>query len=221
MYDGANSAPQQTEAVAFGTMYMLQVIESEIDTDRTRTENVSNIVSNLSDAMASAKGADQVSSLCLYGSVAILGAIAYEKDTFGVYSTFIRDALDSLTNSNANSAPQEMANASYRMVDMLSIIAYEEGVNSKQISNVNDTLSSNNKSASGAPQQTANGLYRSAELIYLISQKTSSSKVANLIDNLLDDMYESNNNCKSALQQITNGMKTIYYMLMAIAYGRA
>ena len=63
MYNGANSAPQQTQAVAFGTMYMLQVIESEIDTDRSRTENVSSLVSSLTDSMSSAKGADQVSSL--------------------------------------------------------------------------------------------------------------------------------------------------------------
>ena len=129
--------------------------------------------------------------------------------------------MDSLTGANVNSAPQEMANASYRMVDMLSIIAYEEGVNSDAISKINDTLSSNNKSLSGAPQQTANGLYRSAELIYIISQKAYSSKVSGLIYDLLDDMYESNNNCKSAPQQITNGMTTIYYMLMCIAYGLA
>ena len=221
MYNSAESAPQQTQAMAFGAMYMLYILESEIDTDRSRTSLVSDLVSSITDSASSAEGAPQVSALSLYGCVAILGAIAYEKDTFGVYQEFISQTINSLTDANTTSAPQEMANAAYRMVDMLTILAYIEGVDSSLISNVNDTLSQNNQNLSGAPQQTANGLYRAAELLYLISQKAYSSKVSDLIYDLLDEMYTANESCSSAVQQTTNGMSTIYYMVMVLAMAKA
>ena len=136
-------------------------------------------------------------------------------------SNTISQTINSLTDANTTSAPQEMANAAYRMVDMLTILAYIEGVDSSLISNVNDTLSQNNKNLSGAPQQTANGLYRAAELLYLISQKAYSSKVSDLIYDLLDEMYTANESCSSAVQQTTNGMSTIYYMVMVLAMAKA
>ncbi len=217
MYNDASSSPQQTSAAALGSMYMLKIIVDS-SCGWSRSESVSDLVSRITDQLGSLDGAPQVSALCLYGCVLELCAIAYEKDRYGAFNDLISSVSDSLFDSDTSSAVQEMALASYRMVDVLSIIAAEEGCSTDMISSINDTLSRNNAGLSGAPQQTANGLYRSAELLYLISQKAFSYSAANRVSGLLDNMYEDNNRCESAVQQTTNGMVTIYLMLRAIAY---
>lgn len=221
MYNAAESAPQQTSAAAMGSMYMLSLILSEISSNQPRKDAVSGVVSTISDQISKVDGAPQVSSLSLYGCDYILGAIAYEKDWTGLYSDLIASTLDNLTSADTSSAVQEMALASYRMVDMLSIIALEEGVSSSTVTAINDILSSNNASMTGAPQQTANGLYRSAELLKYISQKTCSSTTAAMVSVLLDGMYSDDDKCSSAVQQTSNGMMTVYLMLYYIALDHA
>ena len=221
MYDASESAPQQTSAAALGSMYMLNFILNEISSNQARRDAVSDIVSAISDEVDKVEGAPQVSALSLYGCVYILSAIAYEKDTFGLYSEFIDSVLDHMANANPNSAVQEMALASYRMVDLLEIIALEEGVSSTTVTAIEDLLAENDKSTSGAPQQTANGLYRAAELISFIAQENCSAMTAIQISNLLDGMYDDNKTCESAVQQTTNGMSTVYLMLYAVAQDKA
>ena len=220
MYNDSESAPQQTSAVAFGSMYMLSSIVNST-CSRSRREAVSDIVKSITDSVGSVDGAPQVSALSLYGCVYELCAIAYEKDRLGAFNELITSVIDDLTNADTNSAVQEMAAASYRMVDILSIIAIEDGCSSELVLDINDTLAQNNANLSGAPQQTANGLYRSAELIYLISKQDCSSYTANRIYDLFNNMYEDNDKCQSAVQQTSNGMVTIYLMLRTIAYEKA
>lgn len=221
MYNNAESAPQQTSAAAMGSMYMLSMILSEISSNQQRREAVSNVVSTIGDQISKVEGAPQVSALSLYGCDYVLGGIAYDKDWTGLYSDVIASTLDQLTSVETSSAVQEMALASYRMVDLLSIIAMEEGVSTSTVTAVNDILSSNNASATGAPQQTTNGLYRSAELITYISQKTCSSTTSSKISLLLTSMYSDDDKCNSAVQQTSNGMSTIYLMLYYIALDKA
>ena len=221
LYNDSESAPQQTSAMALGSLYMLYFIIGNTCEDQNRIDAVSELVSSITDTVGEFDGAPQVSALSLYGCVYELCAIAYEKDRYGVYSDLITSVIDDLTTADTSSAVQEMAVASYRMVDVLSIIAIEDGCSSELVSNINDTLTKNNANLSGAPQQTANGLYRSAELVYLISQKKCSILTANKIYSLLNSMYEDNDNCQSAVQQTTNGMATIYLMLRTIAYEKA
>jgi len=221
MYNNAESAPQQTSAAAMGSMYMLSLILSEISSNQPRKDAISNIVSTIGDQIGTVEGAPQVSALSLYGCDYVLGGIAYDNDWTGLYSDIIASTLDNLTSANTSSAVQEMALASYRMVDLLSIIALEEGVSSSTVTAINDILSSNNSSATGAPQQTTNGLYRSAELLKYISQKTCSSSTASRISLLLDSMYSDDNKCNSAVQQTSNGMTTVYLMFYYIALDKA
>lgn len=221
MYKDAESAPQQTSAVAFGSMYMLNFIVRDVCTSQSRIDAISDIVSKITDSVQSVDGAPQVSALSLYGCVYELCAIAYEKDRFGLYNDIIKSVTDGLSNTDTSSAVQEMALASYRMVDALSIIALEVGCSSDKVSSINDRLKTNNAGLSGAPQQTANGLYRSAELLYLIAAQDCSSYTSGRVYDLLDGMYEDNDSCKSAVQQTSNGMTTIYMMLRAIAYDKA
>ena len=221
LYESSESAPQQTSAAALGSMYMLNIILNEISSNQARKDAVSDIVSKISDQIDQVDGAPQVSALSLYGCVYILSAIAYEKDTFGVYDEFIASVLDMLTNANPSGAPQEMALASYRMVDLLEIIALEDGVSSSAVTAIEELLAENNNTVSGAPQQTANGLYRAAELITFISAEACSRSTASRISDLLDGMYEDNKQCESAVQQTTNGMTAVYLMLYAVAQDKA
>lgn len=221
MYDASESAPQQTSAAALGSMYMLNIILNEISSNQARRDAISEIVSTITDEVGKAEGAPQVSALSLYGCVYVLSAIAYEKDILGTYSELIDSVLDNLSNANPSSAVQEMAVASYRMVDLLEIIAFEEGVSSTIITAIEELLLENDKTVSGAPQQTANGLYRAAELISYIAKEDCSRTVASKISGLLDSMYEDNDRCESAVQQTTNGMSTVYLMLYAIAQDKA
>ncbi len=221
MYDSAESAPQQTSAAALGSMYMLNIILNEISSNQARRDAVSKIVSTIGDEVSKVDGAPQVSSLSLYGCVYILSAIAYEYDTFGLYSILISSATDALADADPNSAVQEMALASYRMVDLLEVIALEKGVSSTTVTAIDQILRDNNEGLEGAPQQTANGLYRAAELIYYIAQEDCSAVAAYSISSLLDSMYEDNDLCQSAVQQTSNGMVTVYMMLRSVAQDKA
>jgi len=221
MYESSESAPQQTSAAALGSMYMLNIILNEISVSQARKDAVGEIVSKIGDQVGQVEGAPQVSALSLYGCVYILSAIAYEKDTFGIYGEIIDSVLDMLTNTNLSGAPQEMALASYRMVDLLEIIALEDGVSSSTVTAIEQLLAENDKTVSGAPQQTANGLYRAAELISFIAVEDCSRAAANKISDLLDGMYEDNEKCESAVQQTTNGMTAVYLMLYTVAQDKA
>ncbi len=102
MYDAAESAPQQTESMALGTMYMLSVINQETDSSQARADRVTELVSSITESLSDLDGAPQVSSLCLYGSVVILSAIAYSKDSTGFYSSYIASVNESLTEADTN-----------------------------------------------------------------------------------------------------------------------
>ena len=220
MYDKAESAPQQTSAAAVGSMFMLNIIVQEMCSS-TRCQTISDLITRLSEQIDKVDGAPQASALSLSGCVYALGAIAYEKDYSGRYSDIIKSTLDNLTEAETSSAVQEMALGSYRMVDMLEIIALEEGVSSTTVFAIEDLLSENNAKLDGAPQQTTNGLYRSAELLYYIAQRTCSSYYASKISDYLDGMYADDDTCSSAVQQTANGMTTVYLMLNAIAQDNA
>ncbi len=62
-----------------------------------------------------------------YRMVEMLAIIAYELDSFGTYSSMIRDVLDDYDSGNrsASSAPQQLVNGLYRCVELLAVIATE------------------------------------------------------------------------------------------------
>lgn len=77
----------------------------------------------------------------------------------------------SLSNSRADSAPQQQVNGAYRMVELLEIIAQEKGCSSSSVSSIMLDYSLSNSRSKSAAQQSVNGLYRSVELLELIAKK--------------------------------------------------
>lgn len=117
-------------------------------------------------------------------------------------------------NKSASSAVHQEVNGAYRMVDMLTIIAYEKGVDSDMISNVIDSWKSNDKSASGAPQQLVNGLYRCVEFTCLIGNKSDSWGIwSSYFSSVYDSWVDINMSCQGAPQQAANGMYQFVEML--------
>ncbi len=60
-----------------------------------------------------------------YRCVELLAIIAYELDTYGIYSSLISGVLTSLSdvNDTCSSAPQQLANGMYRCVEMAALVA--------------------------------------------------------------------------------------------------
>jgi hypothetical protein len=97
---------------------------------------------------------------------------------------------------------------------MLTIIAYEKGVDSTMINKVLDSWKSGNSSATGAPQQLVNGLYRCVELAYLIGNKSDSWGIwSSYFSSVYDSWVDINKSCQGAPQQAANGMYRFVEML--------
>ena len=112
--------------------------------------------------------------LCYLLTTALFVACAAPACAASSYSDLISGVLDDMSSNNeaCSGAPQQSANGSYRLVEMLAIIAYEldsSGKYSDLISGVLDDMSTNNKACTGAPQQLANGLYRCVEMAAIVA----------------------------------------------------
>ncbi len=85
------------------------------------------------------------------------------------------------------------------------------------VSDILDSMSTNNSRCSGAPQQAANGAYRLVEMLAVIAMEKDNGQHSDLISNVLDDMSTNNARCSGAPQQTANGTYRAVDMLAIIA----
>ena len=86
------------------------------------------------------------------------------------------------------------------------------------VSDILDSMSTNNSRCSGAPQQTANGTYRAVDMLAIIAMELDSKGTyTSLITGVLDDLSSNNARCSGAPQQLANGLYRCVEMAAIIA----
>lgn len=112
---------------------------------------------------------------------------------------------------------QQFANGSYRLADMLAIIARQldtRGSNSSAIASILSQKALNDISTEDAIQQGANGTYRCVELLALVAREADrKNNYSSEIQSVLSQMRLNDISAKSAHQQIANGTYRMAEML--------
>jgi len=138
------------------------------------------------------------------------------------YDAEINDVLARKASNDvtAKSAAQQFANGSYRLTDMLTIIAAQldaQGDHAAAIEKVVLSQQSNDISSSSAIQQAANGSYRSLELLSIIAQEVDRKGVYRAqVQEILSRASSDDTRTKSAYQQIANGSLKLAEVLSVV-----
>lgn len=137
-----------------------------------------------------------------------------------------RSTVDSIINTmNSNdiicqSAPQQVANGFYRVVDMLAQLIAAVDLENKTtlgIANVLLSLHTNNISCQGAPQQSANGAYRTVDMLKILIELLDDSAARSVrVTSIMTDLSINNAMCQGAPQQMANGAYRIVDMLVVL-----
>ena len=135
----------------------------------------------------------------------------------GQYSSEISRVMSNFSHRDtmADNILQQHVNGSYRMVELLSIMAKEKGCSSSDISSIMSNFSHNDTMSDNVNQQLANGVYRTVELLNLIALRLgcSSSEVSSIMSNFRHRDTMSDN----VLQQQVNGFYRTVELLNLIA----
>lgn len=207
----------EEDEVANGCYYiarLLAILAQEMDS--SDTDSIDEVLESIEAEKATTTDAMEAASKYIYNSVELLSMVAKNLDTRGSYKSYIETILSDLKRNDAKYSNGELklANSSYRLFDMMTVIAVERGVETSLISAVDDAL----PNSSYAPAATAGALYCNVDLCYYI---VKSGDVAGLfsssIDSVLMNRDKLNNVCSSTVQQQINGTQRLFEMLTFMA----
>jgi hypothetical protein len=145
-----------------------------------------------------------------------------ENDTYKARRSYDAEIADvfskkALNDTSSKSAAQQFANGSYRLADMLAIIASQLDTKNNYASIIQSVISrqlANDVSATTALQQAANGSYRCVELLAIIVQEADrKGDYRTQIQSVLFRMAVDDTKTESAYQQIANGTCRMAEML--------
>lgn len=216
LYNNDEKLSKAQEQVTNGALHaveMLTVIARRLDPTSIYEELIASVVeAHNADCDNNLEESQQIAN-SLYHCIELLLIIGRELDVSGKMMQYIDQVQADLQNRDTEAdILEQQKNIAYRMVDILTIVANEKGVNQSEISSILESFQAHN--TSDVTKKIINGLYRSIELFYAIGKQSALSEEQKAyFDEVYSIWLDVDSQCKGANQQAANGMYRIVEML--------